>query len=227
MSGIEVKPFNNPSNVDILNAIRRNSSSDYQRRIPNADKANISDSVNGLLSWTPGMNEFMYSLVNLVGLQIFKNSVWTNPLAKFKRGMLNNGDTIEEIMNDLLKAHRYNENAQYLEADIFGSEPSNSQTSFHKINRKDMYKLTINSQILKRAFNSDYGLGEFITNLMSTPTTSDNWDEFLVTASLFKTMHDAGGFFNVSVDDVSSGTATQAQAQNVLKQMRIMGDTLP
>jgi len=227
MSGLEIRPFNNPNNTDILNAIRKNASTDYQRRVPNADKSSITDSVNSLLNWTPAMNEFIFNLVNLVGLQIFKNNTWTNPLAKFKRGMLANGDTIEEVMNGLLTPHRYNEEAQYLEADIFGSEAPPAQVNFHKINRKDYYKLSVNSAILKRAFNNPQGLSDFITNLMSTPNTSDNWDEFLVTTSLFKTFHDAGGFFNVAVDDVSNLTSSSAQSQSMLRQMRAMGDTLP
>ena len=45
MPTIDIRPFKvDTSNVDIMNAIRRNASSEYQRRIPEATKASDSRS---------------------------------------------------------------------------------------------------------------------------------------------------------------------------------------
>jgi hypothetical protein len=228
MSVVEKATWNNPNNYDILNAIRGQSSTTYQDRIPDADKANIDDVIHNLLSWTPGMNEFIHSLVNVIGLQIYKNvNTFENPLAKFKRGMLMTGDTIEEIMNGLLEAHRYSADSEYLEKEIFGTERPETQVNFHKINRMDYYKLTINEVSLRKAFTSLGGLDQFITNLMSTPQTSDQWDEFLVTTSLFSEWHKFGGFFNVKIDDIGAAGSTVAQSQYALRRMRELGETLP
>lgn len=230
MSTLELTDFNNPDNAEIFNAIRNGASNEYQHRIPAADKADQSATINALLNWTPSMNEFIYSLVNVIGMQIFKNTVWTNPLAKFKRGMLATGDTIEEVMNGLLEAHRYNPNNEYLEEAIFGTERPETQVNFHKINRKDYYKLTVNTATLRQAFTTPQGLAEFISNLMSTPQTSDQWDEFLIISRLFKTWHDAGGYFNVNVPDVgaySDPDVDSAESRFMLRQLRQMGNTLP
>lgn len=230
MSGLELRPFNNPDNATIFGAIRNNASSEYQKRIPAADKADQVATINALLNWQPSMNEFIFSLVNVIGMQIFKNTVWTNPLAKFKRGMLQTGDTIEEVMNGLLEAHRYNPNAEYLEQDIFGTERPETQVNFHKINRKDYYKLTVNIVTLRQAFQTPQGLAEFISNLMSTPQTSDQWDEFLIISRLFKTWHDGGGYFNINVPDVgaySDPDIDSSESRYLLRQMRQMGNTLP
>lgn len=228
MSDVERLTWNNPNNYDILNAIRGQSTTTYQERIPNADKANIDDVIHNLLSWTPGMNEFIHTLVNVIGLQIYANkNQFENPLAKFKRGMLMTGDTIEEIMNGLLEAHRYSASDEYLEKDIFGTERPETQVNFHKINRQDYYKLTINEPELRKAFMSLGGLDQFITNLMSTPQTSDQWDEFLVTTSLFKEWHKYKGFFNVNVPDISANGSSEADAKYALRRLREMGETLP
>lgn len=228
MSEIELKTWNNPNNYQILNAIRNEATTAYQDRIPNADKANIDDVIHNLLSWTPGMNEFIHSLVNVIGLQIYRNvNTFSNPLAKFKRGMLMTGDTIEEIMNGLLEAHRYSANSEYLEKEIFGTERPETQVNFHKINREDYYKLTINEIELRKAFLSLGGLDQFITNLMSTPQTSDQWDEFLITTSLFSEWHKYSGFFNVNIPDISAAGSTPEDAKYGLRRMREIGDTLP
>lgn len=228
MSGLEYKPFKNPSNIDVFNAIRNNASYDYQSRIPNADKANIDDSINELMNYTPSMNEFLYQLVNVIGLQIYKaTDSFTNPLAKFKREPLKVGDTIEEIMSGILTAHRYNANAEYLEEEIWGTERPETQVNFHKINRKDYYKLTINEVELRKAFTSEFGLSAFLTNLMATPQTSDQLDEFLVTAGLLKTWHDKGGYFNVNIPDISALDSDAADSKYALRRLRELGDTLP
>lgn len=228
MSELENRPWTNPNNYDILNAIRGQATTTYQDRIPNADKANIDDVIHNLLSWTPGMNEFIYNLVNVIGLQIYRNvNTFENPLAKFKRGMLQTGDTIEEIMSGLLDAHRYNPNAEYLEEDIFGTERPETQVNFHSIDRKVYYKLSINTVELRKAFTSNQGLDQFITGLMATPQKSDQWDEFLTTASLFAEWHKYGGFFNVNIPDVSAQDSDSADSKYALRRMRELGDTLP
>lgn len=228
MSDIEQLTWNRPNNFQILEAIRSESTTTYQDRIPNADKANIDDVIHNLLSWTPGMNEFLYSLVNVIGLQIYQTTnMFDNPFSKYKRGMLMTGDTIEEIMNGLLNAHRYEANSEYLEKEIFGTERPETQVNFHKINRKDYYKLTINEVELRKAFLSPNGLDTFITNLMSTPQTSDQWDEFLVTTSLFKEWHKYSGFFNVNVPDIGAEGSTPADAKYTLRRLREMGETIP
>lgn len=226
MPPIDTRPFRNPNNVDILNAIRKNSTVDYQKRIPAATKANIQDAINGLLNYKPAMNEFIDALVNRIGLEIVRNILWTNPLAKFKRGMLEYGDTIEEINVGLLTAKRYDTDREYLERDIFGQERPDVQTSFHKVNRQDWYKISINEPLLKRAFLTDYGISSFIVSLMTAPTTSDNWDEFLLTASLFKEYERAGGFFKVNVPDISAPTSTEANAKFALRRLREFADNL-
>jgi len=228
MSGLEYKPFVEPNNVDLFNAIRNNAGYDYQNRIPNADKANVDQVINGLMNYTPSMNEFLFQLVNVIGLQIYKGvDSWTNPLAKFKRGELKLGDTIEEIASGILKAHRYNANAEYLEGDIFGSERPEVRAAFHKINRQDVYKLSINEVELRKAFSTEYGLSEFLTRIMSAPQVSDQLDEFLMTTSLFKKWHNSGGYFNVNVPDISAATSDAADSKYALRRMREMGDTLP
>lgn len=223
---LDVRPFREVSNTEILNAIRNNATVDYQRRIPEATKASLEDTVAALVNYRPQMNEFVDALVNLIGLQIFKNNTWTNPLAKFKRGMLEYGDTIEEIMSGLLVAKTYIAERDYLEKDIFGVEVPEVQASYHKVNRQNYYKLTVKEPLLRRAFLSSNGLSTFISDLMSMPTTSDNWDEFLLTAQLFSEYYANDGFFKVNVPDVGTLGSDRSDANYVLRRVRELADNL-
>jgi hypothetical protein len=180
-----------------------------------------------MLNWAPARNEFIDALVNRIGMEIYRYNSWTNPLGKFKRGMLNFGDTIEEINVGLLTAKLYDTDRESLEQDIFGQEKPDVQSSFHKINRQNFYKLTVNETLLARAFLDDMGLSGFVSQLMEAPSTSDNWDEFLLMTSLFAEYDRAGGFFYVNSPDVGSTGSVQADAQNLLRSVRSIASTLP
>ena len=86
-----VRPFDN---VEIMNRIRNDASYDYQRRIPDVTKANVTETVRGLMQYTPAWNEFTDALINRVGSYITRDISWKNPLAPFKRNSLQFGDTI-------------------------------------------------------------------------------------------------------------------------------------
>lgn len=227
MPTLDPRPFKPSSNADIINAIRNTATLDFQRRIPAATKANIEDTVNSLLTYRPQMNEFVDALVNRIGLEIFKYNSWTNPLAKFKRGMLEYGDTIEEVIVGLLEAKRYDPDREYLEKDVFGTERPDVQTSFHKVNRMDWYKISVNEALLKRAFLTEYGLSGFVSQLMEAPNTSDAWDEFMLMTSLFRTYYENGGFFKVNVPNVLDSDSDGPAARAMLRSMRGFAEKLP
>lgn len=223
---VEVRPMRKPSNVDIFNAIRSGANTDYQRRIPAADKANVNDVIHNLLNNRPSMNEFVDSLVNRIGMEIYRNTSWSNPLAKFKYGMLEYGDTIEEIIVGLVEARSYDPQRDDLEREVFGQDRPRVDASYHKINRQDRYKITVNEAMIRRAFLSEYGLNTFVSSLMAAPQTSDNWDEFLLMSSLFKEMWKADGFFKINTPDISDSTSDGDMARVSLRRMREVAENL-
>lgn len=228
MPKLPVKAFREGTdNVVMLNAIRKLASSEYQRRIPEATKANIKDTINKLTSNVMTRNEFIDVLINQIGLVLVRSLNWENPLAKFKRGMLTFGDTIEEIQAGLVPAYVYDPDRDEMERALFGQERPNVQASLHKINRQNYYKITINNDMMRRAFSSDTGLSDLISELMHTPTVSDNHDEFLAMSSLFKEYDDAEGFFRVNVPDITNiNTSNGDLARVFLKNVRSMASTL-
>lgn len=215
-------------NSAILDAVRGVASTDYQRRIPPANTAGVAATIENLTKpenrqW---FNEFIDVLVNRIGMTIARNRSWSNPLAPFKRGMLEFGNTIEEIQTGLLEAHNYDPDRDYMEKTLFGRERPETQVNFHTVNRQDFYKVTINDALLKRAFLGGSGLSQFINQLMEAPTTSDQWDEFLLMSSLFKEYEHNGGFYHVNVPDVSSLDSSGDDARLALRKMRAMAGNL-
>ena len=215
-------------NSAILDAVRGEASTDYQRRIPAADIAGVAQTIENLTNvnnrqW---FNEFIDVLINRIGMSIYRSNTWTNPLAAFKRGMLTYGNTIEEIQVGLLQAHRYDADVDYGEGMLFGRERPEVQVNFHTVNRADMYKVTINDALLRRAFLDPTGLSGFINQLMDAPSKSDQWDEFLLAASLFREYESNGGFWHVNVRDVAALNSSEADAKDALRKMRAMAGNM-
>lgn len=199
------------TNAQILNAIRTDASFAYQQRIPAATQGDITDTVNNLLEYRPMMNEFIDALVNRIGDVVIKSKVWTNPLAQFKRGMMQYGETIEELATTLLEAKRYDPNKCY--DDVFKCNPPDVMSNFHSINRQDYYELTVNDMLLRRAFLTDYGLQDLVGRIMETPYTSDYWDEYLIMRNLFAEYARIDGFYKVQVPD-AAGATTREEKQD-------------
>lgn len=214
------------SNVEILDVIRENASTVYQSRVPDATKAGIADTVSAMWNYAPTRNEFIDTLINQIGLIIIRDTTWQNPLAKFKRGLLTDGDTIEEIETGLLEAYTYDPKREYLEKAIFGTYENEVQSRFYKINRQNYYPLSVKEVLLRRAFNAAGGLTSFLQKLLAQPSTSDQWDEYLIMSSLFQTAYDADGFFKVNVPDIGSSGSTADDAKFMLREARTLAEKL-
>lgn len=214
------------SNVDMLNAIRSDARRDYQEMVPEATKANIQETIQGIMSDNVSRNEFMSALINRIGSTVVRDISWRNPLAIFKDGMMNFGDTIEEVHMDFIKPTIYDENRDYLEKDVFGQARPPVYSAFHTINRKEKFKVTFNRDVLRRAFLSDNGLSEMLSQTMAVAASSDEWSEFLTICSLFKTYDEKHGFHRIQIPDLNIFDADKTHTDAALKALRVAADKM-
>lgn len=224
---IDVRPLKPLENWQMLNMVRNKASNQYQDRIPAATKGKIQATLRALDEFQPQQNEFHEALVNRVGLQMIKNSSWTNPMAPFKRGMLTRGDTIEEIAVGIIKASTYDPDREELERELFGTEKVYVENNFHRQNRRDKYKITINSALESAAFDTPNGLQSFIAAEMAAPAKSDQLDEFLLMTELFAEYERNGGFYKVQIPNVIDIDSDGPEARKALRTMQVVADSLP
>ena len=173
------------SGSTILNAIRdtlgAGGNIDYQDRIPEATQENLADVGKALFQYKPQLNQFLDELINRIGMVYIHRKLYKNKLSFFKRGMLEYGDTIEDIFVDIAHAITYSPTApEGNENDVFKQFPPQVMSAFHKLNREDVYPMTINEQMLKRAFTSYTNFDSFIAGLFDSIYRADEVDEFLL-----------------------------------------------
>lgn len=190
------------TNREICQAIWNDASQEYQHRIPNPDQGDIAEQFNRLFDrqYKPQLNEFVDALVNRIGDVVFRSKSWSNPWAKFKRGMLNYGDTIEEVATGLVKAKRFDPNC--VNDNPFKPAPFDAWANYHSINRQDQYRIEVRESMLRRAFVDENGLSTFVNQVMNIPYVSDEVDEFLIMRNLLAEVGKRDGFYKVQAPNV-------------------------
>lgn len=205
---------------DIINAIRNSAGDSFQKYVPLASKENISDVGAGIQVNQTIQNEFITSLVDRIGLVVIRSVSLKNPLAKFKKGMMPMGRTIEEIFTDITKAHKYD--PEDAEQTVFKREIPNVKTLFHERNRQEFYEQTIQDDSLKTAFVSWGDFEGFISSILSAIYNSAEVDEYEYMMMLVDNYY-AKGQFAIEKVDVPD---TETTAKELIKKMREVATTI-
>lgn len=209
------------SSVDILNAIRNNATQNYQNYIPiaTADAASIRAIGSIMMQYAPLQNEFLTALVNRIGRVILTSKQYTNPWSMFKKGMLEYGETIEEIFVNIAKPFTFNpETAQ---SDIFKREIPDVRASFHTMNYQKYYKSTIANDQLRQAFLSMNGITDLIAKIVDAMYTGAEYDEFQTMKYML-----ARHILNGQLYPVTIPEATAANAKTIVSTVKGISNVL-
>ena len=166
--------------VNVLNRIRDDASVNYQTAVPiaTADSGVIRE-IGKIIIDSPNLqNEFLNSLINRIGKVIIKTRLFENPLKMFNKGMLEYGETVEEVFVNLCDAKQYNATAS--EDTVFKREFPDVRSQFHVVNSEIFYKQSVGRRELEKAFLSAEGVYDLVEYIIQKMYVSANYDEFLV-----------------------------------------------
>lgn len=207
---------------DVLDATYSDMSAEFKTRIqPTFGEDELVDFGNALVEYKAGANEFLYSLINRIGMVNVNYQSFKSPLAVFKKGFMEYGDTIEDIYIEPVKALLY-------EAEVPNNNPGDQWATFkpdidvvyHKLNRELVYPLTINDKVLRRAFTSYRELDKFLSGLMLQLYNADEIDDFALTMQLLESVDD--WYYKIHVDAITNETT----AKNLVIAVRSVVPTL-
>jgi hypothetical protein len=167
------------SSVDILNAIRNSATQNYKDYIPVATKdAESIREIGAIIMDYPALqNEFLSALVNRIGRVLITSKMYSNPIEMFKKGMLEFGETVEEIFVNIAEPFQFDQSVA--EKEVFKREIPDVRSAFHVMNYQKFYKATISDRELKQAFLSWEGVSNLMVKIVDSMYTGANYDEFL------------------------------------------------
>lgn len=208
----------NATTMDILNTIRANASAEYQQSVPQITQENQITKIGDVIRGYPALaNEFLNALVNRIAFVRLKSATFNNMFAKFKKGYIETGETIEEVFVNLCKAREFS--VEKAESREFKRTIPDVRTAFHNINYKVQYPITIQDEDLRMAFISISGVTDLIAKIIDSVYTSAEYDEFLLFKYLLIKGVTKGKMFPVAVD--------MSDIKNSAVKFRSVSNTLP
>lgn len=199
---------------DIVNAIRNSNGDQFKNYVPLANAENVAEIGKGIMLNQTVQNEFITSLVDRIGLTVVRQVQLQNPLAKFKKGQMPQGRTIEEVFTDITKAKKYD--PEDAENTVFKRTIPNVKTLFHERNRQDRYDQTIQDESLQSAFNSWSNFENFVSSIINAIYNSAEVDEYEYMKLLLDNYHAEGLFTTVPIEEPN----TETTAREFVKKMR-------
>lgn len=206
--------------VNMLNTIRANASANYNTRVPEATKDNISETKAALLGDVELANEFMGMVMNKVAFTIVHNKLFKNPLSILKKGSKPLGDSVEEIFINYAKASAYDATG----GDLLARKLPDVKSIYHTMNRKDMYKVTVSHEMLSKAFSSYGNLENFINGIVNSLYNGAYLDEFTLMKRLITDALNGG--FCRSQDITDEVSKSPENATNFIKGVKLISTNM-
>ena len=198
-----VKTLTN-SAVDVLNVIRNNASVDFKNYVPIATSdADSIRTIGAIIMDNPSLqNEFLSALVNRIGMVIVTSKMYSNPLSVLKKGVLEFGETIEEIFVNIAKPFTFN--PEEAEDKQYKREIPDVRSAFHILNYQKFYKVTVSDDQLRQAFLSWSGITDLIAKIVDSMYTAASYDELEVTKYMIARQILDGRVYAVTIPEVTT-----------------------
>ncbi len=183
-----------PSVVTILNAIRATATDAYQTTVDLATMETFAQVGSAVMAAPDTIkNEFLTALINKVGLQLFNQKEFGNPLSFLEKGKLEYGQTIEDIFIEMSKPFEYvtgtrekpDQSGDLEDApDQFAINKPLAKTAYYHNIFGRQYWQTIHENDLKRAFLSGDGLGKLVSSIMLSLKNGEAYDDYRMSVAL-------------------------------------------
>lgn len=197
----------NTNVLNILNAIRNNASNEYRDYVPPiTDTSQLREIGTIIMDYPALQNEFLSALINRIGRVLISSRLYENPWSRFKKGMLDYGETVEEIFTNIAKPYEF-EGSHTSPTSQFKKYKPDVRAAFHVMNYRKYYPVTVEQQKLRQVFLSAEGVTNLIFDIVNSIYTGANYDEFLTMKYLLAKTILKGRMYPIEVDAISANNA--------------------
>ena len=207
---------------NVLNAIRNQASNTYRDYVPiaTADAESIRQIGAVIMDYPELQNEFVSALINRIALVVVTSKTYQNPWAIFKRGVLDFGESIEEIFVDIAKVETYD--PADAENTLYKRYLPNIRSAFHVLNYEKFYPVTISDAELRKAFTSYAGVSDLIARIVNSLYSALNYDEYQTMKYMLARKILSGMVTPVAISDVTDAKTVVKAVKGIVNKMRFM-----
>lgn len=218
------------NSANVLNSIKNEVGGTYADMIPyaisegdimaNGARATREDAVrslraigNVMLEYQPLQNAFLSALINRIAQVVVTSRLYENPWSGFKRGVLEYGETIEEIFVQIATPYQYD--PIKAETEVFKRRIPDVKSAFHSMNYQKYYPTTVSREQLHQAFLSYEGVSDLINRIIEQIYTGANYDEFIVMKYMIAREALNGDIYSVNIEAPTADNARSITSQMV------------
>ena len=167
------------TSAQVINAIRNSASVDYRNFVPyvNPDSDSIRAAGNIIMQMPMLQNEFCNLLINRIAKVVITSKMYSNPWKEFKKGILEVGETVEDIFVDLQEAQPFD--PEYDENRAFARDKPDVLAAFYPINSQVYYEVTISQSELRKAFATVEGVTDLVNKIIERVYAAYEYDELI------------------------------------------------
>ena len=215
----KTKSISEINTADMLNSLAVNAGLNDMPVVHSGDVQSLKDFGNAIINFQGNSNAFLGALINRIGRVIITSKMYENPWSVFKRGIMEYGETIEEIFVSMAEPYTYN--PAKTENTDFKRYIPDVKSVFHSMNFQKFYPTTVSEAQLRQAFLSFEGVNELISRIIQQVYTGANYDEFIVMKYMLARNILAGQMYAVNVPQPTTGNARAVAATMVDYGMKI------
>lgn len=215
----KTKSISEINTADMLNSLAVNAGLNDMPVVHSGDVQSLKNFGNAIINYQGNSNAFLGALINRIGRVIITSKMYENPWSVFKRGLMEYGETIEEIFVSMAEPYTYN--PAKTENTDFKRYIPDVKSVFHSMNFQIFYPTTVSEAQLRQAFLSFEGVNELISRIIQQVYTGANYDEFIVMKYMLARNILDGQMYAVNVPQPTTGNARAVAATMVDYGMKI------
>lgn len=194
----------NETSTHLANAIRDKMPAEFRNDVSRCDGTleGLRGFGDAVTSYDAYYTPFM-KLLGRIAFVVVKNALFENPFAIFKKGILEYGESIEEIFIQMSEPHQYDKLDDLPEWHMLKEESTEIETAFYRINYQVYYKKSIRKREVKMAFLSENGVADLIDRIVQTMYQAATLDNYLIVMYMLGRKIVEGKMRSVYVDDTN------------------------
>ena len=162
--------------------------------------------------------EFLNSVVNKIGKQIYSTTAYTNPLKRIKRGFIENANEIEEIYIARAVGYDYDPNG----TGALDRVKPTVKTQYHQVDYAKDFQVTIQDKQVRKGFTTSGGVTRIANEIMESLHTGAEYEEYLKCIEILDTIA-TNSKYKKEVTDVTDNASAKAFTKELKKTIKHMG----
>lgn len=131
-----------------------------------------------VMTYEPVLNNFL-GVINRIAQVFVTSKLYQNPYSIFKKGLLDLGETIEELFVEMARPHNYD--PEEASREWMKRELPRIHSRFHRMNYQKFFKATIQENDVRLAFLSWGGIQDLIGRIIDQMYSGAEYSEFQAT----------------------------------------------